>query len=176
MHKTQQRPKSRPTDHAEPPASQPTRGIVPCLVAVALVALTLAIPAPARAQPDAGPTAAAAEARPERAEPRLFAIEITVGPGWDASKPPNAQAFFAEHSANLRRLRESGQLVVGARYSDKGLIVVRATSPEEVHAMMAQDPSIEAGTFRYEVHPFAVFYPGSVEAQRPGAGAATKPQ
>jgi hypothetical protein len=26
------------------------------------------------------------------------------------------------------------------------------------------------------VHPFAVFYPGSVEAQRPGAGAATKPQ
>jgi hypothetical protein len=49
--------------------------------------------------------------------------------------------------------------------SDKGLIVVRAGSPEEVHAMMAQDPSIGAGTFRYAVHPFAVFYPGTVEGR-----------
>lgn len=135
------------------------------LVAAALGALSLATPAPARAQPEAASGAAPAQARPEPAEPRLFAIEITVGPGWDSSRPPNAQAFFAEHSANLRRLRESGQLVMGARYSDKGLIVVRARSLEDVHAMMAQDPSIEAGTFRYAVHPFAVFYPGSIEAR-----------
>lgn len=165
MHELQRRTKPRTTVQAEPPATRPSRGALRYFAAVALGALALATLPPARAQPGAGSGAAAAEARPAPAEPHLFAIEITVGPGWDSSRPPNAQAFFAEHSANLRRLRESGQLVMGARYSDKGLIVVRAGSPDEVHAMMAQDPSIEAGTFRYAVHPFAVFYPGSIEAR-----------
>jgi uncharacterized protein YciI len=170
MHESRHRSKLRPTVQAKPHATRPRRTALRHFVALAFAALALASLPTARAQPDAGSGSAAAEARPEPAEPRLFAIEITVGPGWDASKPPNAQAYFAEHSANLRRLRESGQLVMGARYSDKGLIVVRADSPDEVHAMMAQDPSIEAGTFRYEVHPFAVFYPGSIEAPRLGAG------
>ena len=165
MHDSQHRSTSRPTVRAKRQAQRPRRGAHGHFVAVAFAALALGALAPARAQSDAGSGAAAAEARPEPAEPSLFAIEITVGPGWDSSKPPNAQAFFAEHSANLRRLRESGQLILGARYSDKGLIVVRAGSPGEVHAMMAQDPSIEAGTFRYEVHPFAVFYPGLIEVR-----------
>jgi hypothetical protein len=40
-----------------------------------------------------------------------------------------------------------------------------AAAAAEVHAMMAQDPSIAAGTFRYAVHPLAVFYPGTVEGR-----------
>jgi uncharacterized protein YciI len=158
MNEDQHRPKSAPVDHAGHRATRAAPDAARLLMAVALGALALLASVPARAQADAGAPA-------ETTTDSLFAIEITVGPGWDSSKPPNAQAFFAEHSANLRRLRESGQLILGARYSDKGLIVVRAGSPDEVHAMMAQDPSIEAGTFRYEVHPFAVFYPGSVEAR-----------
>lgn len=133
------------------------------LIAVALGALALAASTPALPQADAA-------VQTESSEARLFVIEITVGPTWDSSRPPNAQPFFREHSANLRRLRDSGQLVVGARYSDKGLVVVRAGSLEEVHEMMAHDPSIEAGTFKYDVHPFAVFYPGSVGADRPEGG------
>lgn len=70
---------------------------------------------------------------------QLFAIEIKVGPKWDAAKPPHEQALFREHSANLRRLREAGTLVIGARYSDKGLVVLSATSLAEARAMMDQD-------------------------------------
>ncbi len=167
MHEQQRPATPRSIVPAEPRAKRRKHDAVACLAAAAVAALSLATMAPAYAQPDAGRGAAAAESQPDPAELRLFAIEITVGPGWDSSKPPNAQAFFAEHSANLRRLREAGVLVMGARYSDKGLIVVRAGSVGEVHAMMAQDPSIEAGTFRYAVHPFAVFYPGSIEARPP---------
>ncbi len=93
----------------------------------------------------------------------LFAIEIKVGPKWDQSKPPQEQAFFREHSANLRRMREAGVLVVGARYSDKGLVVVTAATAEEARAQMDQDPSIAAGTFAFEVHPFSVFYAGELK-------------
>ena len=94
----------------------------------------------------------------------LYAIEIRVGAGWDSTKPPNEQAYFREHSANLKRLRDEGRLVLGARYSDKGLVVVRAASEQEAHAMMAEDPSIRAKVFAYELHPFNVFYGGSMQA------------
>ena len=95
-------------------------------------------------------------------EPALFAVEIKVGPKWDAAKSPQEQAHFREHSANLRRLREGGLLVIGARYSDKGLVVISAANASEVRAMMDQDPSFAAGTFVYEVHPLNVFYAGAL--------------
>ncbi|NNF66821.1 MAG: hypothetical protein HKM98_04870 [Gammaproteobacteria bacterium] len=92
-------------------------------------------------------------------ELRLFAVEIKVGPNWDSSKAPNDQAFFSEHAANLKRHREAGHIVMGARYSDIGLIVFSAKSADDVKALMAQDPSIPAGTFKYQVHALNVFYP-----------------
>ena len=98
-------------------------------------------------------------------EQSLFAVEIKVGPKWDASKPPQEQAFFREHSANLRRLRDTTHLVVGARYSYKGLIVIAAPDVAAVKALMDQDPSFAAGTFVYEVHPMNIFYPGELKAR-----------
>ncbi len=98
------------------------------------------------------------------AELRSFVVEIKVGPNWDGSKPPNEQAFFKEHSSNLQRLREAGHIVMGARYSDIGLIVFSARSAEEVRGLMSQDPSMTAGTFKYEVHALNVFYPGLVQS------------
>lgn len=111
-----------------------------------------------------GASAGVALAQPPSAEPQLFAVEIMVGPKWDQAKPPQDQRFFKEHSANLRRMREAGVLVAGARYSDKGLLVVSAASIAEVRDHMAQDPSISAGTFVYEVHSLNVFYPGELKA------------
>lgn len=95
---------------------------------------------------------------------RLFAAEITVGPNWDGSKAPHEQAFFQEHSANLKHLRDEGHIVMGARYSDKGLIIFSTRSIEDVKVLMDQDPAMTAGTFVYEVHAFNVFYPGLLEA------------
>ena len=46
---------------------------------------------------------------------KLFAIEIKTGTSWDAAKPAHEQAFFREHSANLKKLRDQGSLVLGAR-------------------------------------------------------------
>jgi len=97
------------------------------------------------------------------ADLKLFAVEVTTGPGWDDSKAPNEQAFFKEHSANLKRLRGEGHIIMGARYSDKGLLIFSALSMDDVRAMMDQDPSMTAGTFVYAVHAFNVFYPGLVQ-------------
>lgn len=106
------------------------------------------------------PASVASAAEPAR---KLFAVEIRIGPNWDSSKPPGEQEFFSEHSANLKRLRDAGHIAMGARYSDIGLIIFSASSAEEVRALMAQDPSMTAGTFKYEVHVPNVFYPGLVQ-------------
>jgi uncharacterized protein YciI len=122
--------------------------------AMALMLIALASGWPARADQSPAP------------QLPLFAVEITVGSRWDASKPAQDQAFFREHCANLKRLRDLGSLVMGARYSDKGLVVLAAENEVAARAMMDADPSVAAGTFKYAVHPMNVFYAGTV-ANRP---------
>jgi hypothetical protein len=101
---------------------------------------------------------------PSEDAPRLYAVEIRTGPGWDQAKPPQEQAFFREHSATLKRLRDAGHIRLGARYSDIGLLIFSSTSASDVDDLMRADPSIDAGTFVYSVHDFNVFYPGMIEA------------
>ena len=91
-----------------------------------------------------------------------FAVEIHVGPGWDDSISPYEQAYFKEHSAHLKELRNAGHIVMGARYSDVGLLVFVAGSADEISVLMDKDPSIQASTFSYEIYPMNVFYPGLV--------------
>lgn len=93
------------------------------------------------------------------AKPQLFAVEIKTGPSWDASKAAHEQANFKEHSENLQRLRGEGKIVMGARYSDIGLIIISALTADEVVAMMEQDASMQSGTFVFAVHAFNMFYP-----------------
>lgn len=97
---------------------------------------------------------------------KLYAVEIKVGPRWVSGKAPQEQEFFREHSDNLRKLREQGSLALGARYGDKGLVVLAAESESAARAMIDQDPSMRNGTFVYELHEFSVFYGGSVQPQR----------
>lgn len=109
-----------------------------------------------------------AQVQPAAAAPSelpLFAVEITVGSKWDQSKRPQEQQFFREHSSNLKRLRDSGVLIMGARYSDKGLVVLAAQDEAHARTMMDEDPSIKAEVFKYQIHAFSVFYGGTVNAQ-----------
>ncbi len=112
--------------------------------------------------------AAAQEAAPARP---LFAAEIRTGARWDPGRPPQEQPYFREHSQNLQRLRAAGHLVMGARYGEVGLVVLAAATEAEARAMMDADPAMQAQTFRYTLHPFNVFYGGTLEPRpRPAAG------
>ena len=115
----------------------------------------------------AQPSSAASTA-PIAPPSNLYAVEIKTGPNWDSAKSANEQAHFREHSANLKKMRGQGNIVLGARYADKGLVVVQAVSADDVHAMMKQDPSIQAKTFVYELHEFNVFYGGAVQSKKRG--------
>jgi uncharacterized protein YciI len=95
----------------------------------------------------------------------VYALVFSTGPSWDKAKPPGEQAFFADHSKNLRDLRAEGRLLLGGRFSDQGLVLVRAASLDEARALVDRDPSVQNGTFQAEVHLFRAFMPGCVGSE-----------
>lgn len=105
--------------------------------------------------------ASAAEAPP------LFVVHFATGPGWVAGMAPAEQAGFADHSANLQRLRKAGRIVFGARYEDVGLVFLRADSLEAARAELDADPGVVAGIFTYTLAPMRVFYPWQEAAPPP---------
>ena len=114
-----------------------------------------------------GPKTVFAQAAPADTKPSaLFAVEFRIGRNWDKAKPAHEQEHFREHSTNLKRLRDGGRIVIGARYSDKGFLVLAAQSESDVRALIDADPAVQSNVFDYEVSAFAVFYGGCVEVSK----------
>ena len=102
---------------------------------------------------------------PSPAPAKLFAVVFRTGPAWDAAKPPGEQTHFKDHSANIARLKAEGRLVVGGRFADVGLLLLRAATREEAQSLVDRDPSVAAGVFKAEVHPWSTFAAGCVEGK-----------
>jgi uncharacterized protein YciI len=110
----------------------------------------------------ASPIASVAPESPTPAPPRFFAVEFRTGPKWDAAQPPNAQAHFQDHSQNLQRLRKEGRILLGGRYTDRGLLILTGASEDDVRGLFAADPSVANGVFVFDVWEFRPFYSGCV--------------
>lgn len=93
--------------------------------------------------------------------PKLYAVRLSTGPAWDAAKSPNDQAGMREHSANIARLRREGTLVLGARFGELGLLVLRVPDEAAVQAQLASDPTIASGVFKTQIDVFAPFAHGT---------------
>ncbi len=89
-----------------------------------------------------------------------FVALYTVGSLWDMDKTPNDQPYFQEHSAFLAKLRKEKTIVMGARYSDTGMIVLEAMDLESARNILFEDIALQNKLFNVEVHPFNVFYKG----------------
>ena len=93
-------------------------------------------------------------------EKSQFVALYTVGSLWDMEKAPEDQSYFMEHSAFLSKLRKDNTIVMGARYSDTGMIVLEATDLEAAKNLLHEDVALQNELFNVEVHPFNVFYKG----------------
>ena len=106
------------------------------------------------------PIAASAQTPAPPPADKLFAVTFTVGPNWDPARPPQDQAFFREHSAHLAKLRAENRSVLGGRFADKGLLLLRAPDAAAARAALAGDPSLAAGTFAATVDEYRPFQHG----------------
>lgn len=96
-------------------------------------------------------------------EESLFVAFYTVGKNWDTEKSPNGQAFFKEHSAFLKRLRDTKVIVQGARYGDTGMVVFKASGQETAESLIHSDLAIQNQLFNVKIYAFAPFYKGCIE-------------
>lgn len=138
--------------------------------------LGAAVPFPLTAQEPAPPAAPKAAATVEAPRPAAaYLVVFSLGPAWDRAKPPAEQSGFREHGRNLKRLRDEGRITLGARYSDKGMIVLRAESETAARGEIASDPGVRAGLFTFEVNALQPFYAGCLETPGPAKAASERP-
>ena len=95
---------------------------------------------------------------------KTFILHFTTGEAWLPDTPFSEQLHSAGHGRNLRRLRDEGIILIGARYSDKGLLILRGTETD-LRAEIDKDPMVQAGAFEYELFELALFYKGCVEGE-----------
>ncbi len=73
---------------------------------------------------------------------------------WPSGSDPTAQL----HIEYIQAQRDSGKLAAGAPFRDgsgsSAELLIFATSPEEASQIVAQDPWVQAGMVRPEVHPW----------------------
>lgn len=93
----------------------------------------------------------------------LFVALYTVGENWDTEKSPNEQAFFKEHSAFLKKLRDTKVIVQGARYGDTGMVVFKASGQETAESLIHSDLAIQNRLFNVKIYAFSPFYKGCIE-------------
>ena len=92
-----------------------------------------------------------------------FIVLYTLGESWDATKNPQEQTYFADHSAHLQSLRKDSVIVIGARYSDTGMLIIQARDETAAHELIKSDLAIKNELFKVEIHMFSPFYKGCVE-------------
>jgi uncharacterized protein YciI len=93
---------------------------------------------------------------------KLFIVHFTLGENWNKDKPANEQKYFKHHSENLRSLRAENRLLLGARYAEKGMIVIKAAGMIEARNFVARDSSVINQVFKIDVDEFKPFYDGCI--------------
>jgi uncharacterized protein YciI len=99
----------------------------------------------------------------EKAAPQIEMAVYYVGflyrgPKWTAEETPEVERIQKEHMANIRKMAESGKLILAGPFTDggnlRGMFVFRADSLEEAKAMAEADPAVKAGRLVVEMHPW----------------------
>src|SRR5262249_29912840 len=105
-----------------------------------------------------GPRLRAADPPPEYEMTTYYVAFLYRGPAWSAGEPAERAKLQEGHMANIRKMAETGKLLVAGPFTDdgdlRGLFVFRTGTLEEAKAMAEQDPAVKAGRLRLEWHPW----------------------
>ena len=74
--------------------------------------------------------------------PQHFMVIRTRGPGWKDSRPLEGQDDWAGHASFMNALAKEGFVILGGPLEGGSdvLLIVRATSPDEIRSRLAGDP------------------------------------
>lgn len=110
-------------------------------------------------------SAALAQSTEEKKD-SLYIVTYTTGSLWDKTKSPGEQQYFKEHSAFMGKIRKDGITKFGARYADKGIIVISASSLKAAQEIILSDNAITNKLFDADIQKLNVFFDGCVEKSK----------
>ena len=120
----------------------------PALTAVLAAAmLAFTVPAPAEDPPAS------------KYEMTTYVVGLLYrGPKSTRESTPETQKIQEGHMANIGKMHAAGKLAVAGPFSDdgdlRGIFIFQNTTLEEARAMCEQDPAVQAGRLRFELHPW----------------------
>jgi uncharacterized protein YciI len=89
---------------------------------------------------------------------------LKKGPAWSPDETPEIEALQEAHIANLKRLHETGKLVLNGPLLDsfatsgeiRGIGVLKTTSLHEAQELISTDPMVKVGRLIFELHTWMV--------------------
>ncbi len=89
---------------------------------------------------------------------RYFVGLIYRGAAWSPQVTPEVMEIQEAHLANIRRLADTGEMVLAGPFSDggelRGLFVYNVESLEKAETLVQTDPAVKSGRLRVELHPW----------------------
>jgi uncharacterized protein YciI len=83
---------------------------------------------------------------------------LRTGPKWESTKEQDRNSILQQHLANVMSMLDSGKAVIAGPMADHsdlaGIFILRASSAEEAKTWVDNDPSVKAGLFAAEMHPW----------------------
>lgn len=113
---------------------------------------------------------AASAALPSTTPPSsVWWVFFTKGSNRDQKPGPELQEMQKGHIANLKRLHAEGRSPLAGPLGDdgniRGIVIVRASSKEDLLALFEPDPHVRAGRLAVEAYPWS----GRIDTLRPPA-------
>jgi len=108
------------------------------------------------AEPAAAPTPGA---KPVEMVTYILGV-LKKGRNWTSDDTPEVRRIQQGHMAHIKRMSESGKLVLAGPLTDddeiRGLLVFKDLTIEAARQMGENDPAVRAGRLYLEVHPWMV--------------------
>ena len=83
---------------------------------------------------------------------------LVRGPEWTPEITPEVKKLQEAHMANIRRMGETGKLVIAGPLENggqlRGIYVFKLDSLQEAKSWSETDPAVKAGRFGIEIHPW----------------------
>ncbi len=89
-----------------------------------------------------------------------FLVLLKKGPKWSPEETPERQRIQEAHLDHIRKLGESGKVVLAGPFSDdgdlRGALLFKVGSAEDARMLESEDPAVVAGRLVLELHPWLV--------------------
>ena len=89
---------------------------------------------------------------------QYYFVMLTKGENSGKLDSVAASRIIIGHLKNIKKMQEDGKLVIVGPFGDngnwRGIFIFDVPKQEDVEELLKNDPAIQAGMFKYEVHPW----------------------